>query len=160
MRWFNINYLNSVNLGFTYSMRKFKPLLASKIRLFGKAFIAILFFFLCNFLVFSQTVIIPRDGFPYCEPFTKSSTRANTVFDGTPKKAFLTASSGTDPEGDGFLQLTDNSTDQRGYVFIDLPFSSAYGIKVSFEYFAYGGINPPAYADGISFFMFDGDIGP
>jgi len=108
----------------------------------------------------SQTVIIPRDGFPYCEPFTKSSTRANTVFDGTPNKAFLTAATGLDVEGDGFLQLTDNSTDQRGYVFIDLPFSSAYGIKVSFEYFAYGGINPPAYADGISFFMFDGNIGP
>ena len=107
----------------------------------------------------AQTVIIPRDGFPYCEPFTNSTTRANTVFDGVPKSAFLTAGAG-DAEGDGFLQLTDNTTDQRGYVFIDLPFSSAYGIKVSFEYFAFGGINPPAYADGISFFMFDGDIIP
>ncbi|MFT5773143.1 MAG: hypothetical protein ACI9ZX_002548, partial [Algoriphagus sp.] len=27
----------------------------------------------------AQTVIIPRDGFPYCEPFTNSTTRANTV---------------------------------------------------------------------------------
>ncbi|MFT4855354.1 MAG: gliding motility-associated-like protein [Algoriphagus sp.] len=106
----------------------------------------------------AQTVIIPRDGFPYCEPFTNSTTRANTVFDGIPNQAILTANAGT--EGAGFLRLTDNSTDQRGYVFIDLPFSSAYGIKVSFEYFAYGGTNPPAYADGISFFMFDGDIGP
>ncbi|SDC83708.1 gliding motility-associated C-terminal domain-containing protein [Algoriphagus faecimaris] len=109
--------------------------------------------------VVAQTVIIPRDGFPYCEPFTNSTTRANTVFDGIPNPAFLTAGAG-DPEGGGYLQLTDNTTDERGYVFIDLPFSSAYGIKVSFEYFAYGGINPPAFADGISFFMFDGDIGP
>lgn len=106
---------------------------------------------------FAQTVIIPRDGFPYCEPFTNSTTRANTVFGGTPALAALTAP--VDGEGNGFLQLTNNLTDQRGYVFIDLPFSSAYGIKVSFEYFAYGGVGP-AYADGISFFMFDGAITP
>jgi len=112
-----------------------------------------------SFEVFGQTVIIPRDGFPYCEPFRNSTTRANTVFDGIPNTAFLTAGSG-DPDGDGFLRLTDNTIDQRGYVFVDLPFSSAYGLKVSFEYFAYGGINPTAYADGISFFMFDGAIGP
>ena len=108
---------------------------------------------------FSQTVIIPRDGFPYCEPFTNSTTRANTFFQGVPQPAILTAKEGIDPEGDGFLRLTDNNLDQRGYMFIDLPFSPVYGIKVSFEYFAYGGatITP---ADGISFFMFDGSITP
>jgi hypothetical protein len=110
------------------------------------------------FFVNAQFVTIPRDGFPYCEPFKNSTTRANTEFGGDPNRAFLTAGSG-DPEGEGFLRLTNNNLDQRGYVFIDLPFSSAYGIKVSFEYFAYGGITTTA-ADGISFFMFDGKIGP
>ena len=58
----------------------------------------------------AQTVIIPRDGFPYCEPFTNTTTRANTVFDGTPNEAFLTAVS----NGDGFLRLTDNSYGSAG----------------------------------------------
>lgn len=103
-------------------------------------------------------VVIPRDGFPYCEPFTNSTTRANTVFDGDPTSAFLT--SGTvDPSGNGVLRLTNNDADQRGYVFVDLPFSSAYGIKTSFEYFAYAPwdmIQGPG--DGLSFFLFDGNI--
>jgi hypothetical protein len=50
--------------------------------------------------------------------------------------------------------LTNNNTDQRGYVYVDLPFSSAYGLKFSFEYFMYGGSG----ADGISVFLFDGNI--
>lgn len=104
----------------------------------------------------SQTVIIPRDGFPYCEPFTKSSTRANTELG---LSANLTAKSGVDFEGEGFLRLTSGDTqNDRGYAFVDLPFASNYGIRVSFEYFAYGGIDPLVRADGLSFFLFDGDI--
>ncbi|RIW18304.1 PKD domain-containing protein [Algoriphagus lacus] len=102
-------------------------------------------------------VAIPRDGFPYCEPFTNSTTRANTVFDGVPNKAILT-SGGVDPNGNGVLRLTTNDINQRGWVFVDLPFSSAYGIKTSFEYFAYGPISPNEPGDGFSFFLFDGSI--
>jgi large repetitive protein len=102
-------------------------------------------------------VSIPRDGFPYCEPFTNSTPRANTVFDGVPNKAILT-SGGVDPNGNGVLRLTNNDQDQRGWVFVDLPFSSAYGIKTSFEYFAYGPQSPGNPADGLSFFLFDGSI--
>lgn len=103
-------------------------------------------------------VVIPRDGFPYCEPFTSSTPRPNTVVDGDPTSAFLT--SGTiDGAGNGVLRLTDNGVNQRGYVFVDLPFSSVYGIKTSFEYFAY---DPASMAfgpgDGFSFFLFDGSI--
>jgi len=102
-------------------------------------------------------VVIPRDGFPYCEPFTSSTPRANTVFDGN---AFLT--SGTiDPAGDGVLRLTSNDADQRGYVYVDLPFSSAYGIKASFEYFAYSPWNAmQGPGDGFSFFLFNGNTNP
>src|SRR5690606_25918281 len=52
------------------------------------------------------------------------------------------------------LQLTSNGNDENGYVFVDIPFSSAFGLKVSFEFSSYGGTG----ADGFSFFMFDGNI--
>ncbi|WP_181452663.1 PKD domain-containing protein [Algoriphagus aquaeductus] len=125
----------------------------------SRIYILLILILISKFPSFSQTVAIPRDGFPYCEPFTNSTTRANTFFQGVPKPAILTANEGLDPEGDGFLRLTDNNLDQRGYMFIDLPFSPVYGIKVSFEYFAYGGLTITP-ADGISFFMFDGAITP
>ena len=99
-------------------------------------------------------MVIPRDGFPYCEPFTNSTFRQNTVLGGAPIDPVLTAATGENPEGQGFLRLTNNNTDQRGYVYVDLPFSSAYGLKFSFEYFMYGGSG----ADGISVFLFDGNI--
>ncbi len=109
------------------------------------------------FFVGAQTVVIPRAGFPYCETFTNSTTRSNTIFRGDPQPPILTAGI-ENVEGDGYLRLTDNGINQRGYIFVDLPFSSSYGIKASFEYFAYGGLTTTG-ADGLSFFMFDGNIG-
>lgn len=107
----------------------------------------------------AQVVVIARDGFPYCEPFDEASTRANTVLGGSPNSAILTSGKG-DPSGNGVLRLTTNDPDQTGYVFVDLPFSSAYGIKTSFEYFAYNAFTPGDPGDGFSFFLFDGSIGP
>ncbi len=54
------------------------------------------------------------------------------------------------------LRLTSNQNDQRGYVYVDVPFPSSYGLKVEFEYFSYGGTGL-FLADGISMFLFDGD---
>ncbi|GMQ35316.1 hypothetical protein Ataiwa_35890 [Algoriphagus taiwanensis] len=95
-----------------------------------------------------------RQGFPYCEPFTGTEIeRPNTKVGGA---AQLTASSG---QNNGVLQLTNLTTSgQLGYSFIDLPFSSTYGIKVSFEYFIYNPVNPLEPGDGISFFLYDGNI--
>lgn len=55
---------------------------------------------------------------------------------------------------DGVLRLTDAQREQNGYVYIDIPFSPAYGIKASFEYFMYGGSG----ADGLTVFLFDADV--
>ncbi|MCS5488994.1 PKD domain-containing protein [Algoriphagus limi] len=95
-----------------------------------------------------------RQGFPYCEPFTGNILeRVNTKVGGS---AVLTAAPG---QNNGVLQLTNISTNgQLGYSFIDLPFSSTYGIKVSFEYFIYNPSNPLEPGDGISFFLYDGAI--
>lgn len=83
-------------------------------------------------------------GFPYCETFQTPGTQANTIFGGNSR---LT---------EGVLRLTSNENDQRGYVYIDVPFPSSYGLKVEFEYFSYGGTSPQL-GDGISMFLFDGD---
>ncbi|WP_194777585.1 PKD domain-containing protein [Pararhodonellum marinum] len=81
-------------------------------------------------------------GFPYCENFTGTTTGSATVLGGD---ARLT---------DGVLRLTDNQQEQNGYVYIDIPFSSAFGIKTSFEYFSYGGSG----ADGLTVFLFDAAV--
>ncbi|MBC7914372.1 MAG: hypothetical protein H7Y07_09645, partial [Pyrinomonadaceae bacterium] len=52
------------------------------------------------------------------------------------------------------LQLTNNSTNQKGHIYIDIPFSSTYGLTASFEYFHYGGTG----ADGLAFFLFDAAV--
>lgn len=64
------------------------------------------------------------------------------------------------PPGAGVLRLTSNATDQRGYIYIDVPFPSTYGLKAEFEFFSYGGtgwgpgVDP---GDGFSVFLFDAD---
>lgn len=96
------------------------------------------------FFALLQSKAIAQIGFPYCETFQTPSTQANTIFGGN---ARLT---------EGVLRLTANQNDQRGFVYIDVPFPSTYGLKVEFEYFSYGGTGL-FLADGISMFLFDGD---
>ncbi|MBC7912734.1 MAG: hypothetical protein H7Y07_01295, partial [Pyrinomonadaceae bacterium] len=52
--------------------------------------------------------------FPYNETFTGGTVGANTVFGNS---ATLMSD---------ILQLTNNSTNQKGHIFIDIPFSSTY----------------------------------
>ncbi|WP_209332000.1 PKD domain-containing protein [Lunatimonas salinarum] len=82
-------------------------------------------------------------GFPYCESFESTTLRQQTIVGGN---ARLTGQ---------VLQLTQASPNQNGYVYIDIPFASSFGIKASFEYFIYGGDG----ADGLTMFLFDGRIG-
>ncbi|WP_338221960.1 PKD domain-containing protein [Algoriphagus sp. oki45] len=83
-------------------------------------------------------------GFPYCETFQTPNTLSETIFGGD---ARLT---------EGVLRLTSNQLNQRGYVYINVPFPSTYGLKVEFEYFSYGGVGQ-FLADGLTVFLFDGD---
>ncbi|NVK53262.1 MAG: hypothetical protein HWD85_10035, partial [Flavobacteriaceae bacterium] len=94
-----------------------------------------------------------RQGFPYCEPFTGTELeREDTEVGGVAK---LTGDGITD----GVLQLTNLSDpSQLGYAFINLPFSSTYGLKVSFEYFIYNDLPNEDPGDGISFFLYDGTV--
>lgn len=80
-------------------------------------------------------------GFPYCETFTTGTTQASTVFGGNARLI------------NGVLQLTSNQNDQKGFVYLNIPFSSIFGLKASFEYFSYGGSG----ADGLTLFLFDAE---
>lgn len=99
--------------------------------------------------------------FPYTESF-RYSTAPGITFGGAPS-AFLTAARGTatgggsiDNEGEGYLRLTRNSTNQKGYIISNAEFPSYNGVKVVFEYYIYGGSG----ADGISLFLFDASADP
>lgn len=81
-------------------------------------------------------------GFPYCESFDSNTTKSTTIFGANAQLV------------DGALRLTNNSINQRGYVYLDIPFSSTYGMKASFEFFSYGGDG----ADGLAFFLFDANV--
>lgn len=96
---------------------------------------------LCCGLFFESPAQI---GFPYCETFQTPNTLSETIFGGNARLL------------NGVLQLTSNQNDQRGYVYINVPFPSTYGLKVEFEYFSYGGTSPQP-GDGVSMFLFDGD---
>ena len=95
---------------------------------------------------------------PYFESF-REATAQNITFGGAPS-AFLTASNngptGTaiDPAGQGFLRLTNNTTNQKGFVYSTVNFPSNQGLTIQFEYYTWGGNG----ADGISFFLFDATV--
>ncbi|MHA4895109.1 Ig-like domain-containing protein [Pedobacter sp. PWIIR3] len=99
--------------------------------------------------------------FPYIESF-RAATAPGITFGGAPS-AFLTAAGSSanggtpiDPVGEGYLRLTSNATDQKGFAYSNSDFPSANGLRVEFEYYIYGGTG----ADGISFFLFDAAATP
>lgn len=92
--------------------------------------------------------IYGQDGFPYCESLNDGNITENTIFGGDAKLV-------SDSLGNGVLQLTSNQREQSGYLYVDIPFPSSYGIKTSFEYFSYGG---DGNADGMVFFLFDAAV--
>ncbi|WP_457287977.1 Ig-like domain-containing protein [Pedobacter sp. UYP24] len=92
----------------------------------------------------------------------RAATAPGVTFGGAPS-AFLTASGSSvtggnpiDPVGQGYLRLTNNIKNQKGYVFSNSNFPSNNGLRVEFEYYIYGGTG----ADGISFFLFDATADP
>lgn len=96
------------------------------------------------FVLFTVSLLIPTSsqaqlGFPFCEKFTNNQTQGATVFGGNARLV------------DGVLRLTDAIVDQNGFMYVDIPFPSTYGIKATFEYFSYGGNG----ADGVTAFLFD-----
>lgn len=93
------------------------------------------------------------------EKFTGKATDPNNniVFgDG----AYLTANKGQDPEGEGWIRLTTDVKEQKGYFYVNKSFPSDKGVFVDFEYTIWrtndGHNNNSGAGDGFSIFLFDG----
>jgi uncharacterized repeat protein (TIGR01451 family) len=82
------------------------------------------------------------------EPMT-GATAPGWVIGGS---AYLTASTGVDPAGSGWLRLTEPLNNQAGFAFFDSPFDISQGVVISFDYATWGGNG----ADGYSIFLLDG----
>ncbi len=63
---------------------------------------------------------------------------------------------GTDSPGNGALRLTSNAGNQASFVIYNLPVNSNSGLSIKFNIHSYGGNG----ADGISFFLIDGNTSP
>ncbi|RKR10332.1 gliding motility-associated-like protein [Flavobacterium sp. 90] len=114
--------------------------------------------FFCFSIFLFLVTFQARAQFPFFESFKKTTT-SNIQFGGSPA-AFLTAGAGSkdgfiDSDGDGYLRLTSNRSNQQGMIWSDLyAFPSFYGMTISFEYYTHGG-NGSNGADGICFILFD-----
>lgn len=73
--------------------------------------------------------------------------------------ATLTAATGVDPNGSGWLRLTNSSPSQKGYMYVQQSFPTSLGIIADFEYVTWRSSNDGYLgADGLSLFLFDGSI--
>lgn len=74
--------------------------------------------------------------------------------------AYLTAATGADPNGDGWMRLTDAVPNKKGYMYVMQSFPTTLGFVADFEYITWRNTADVTYsgADGFSFFLFDGDV--
>ncbi|WP_282631038.1 L-type lectin family protein [Empedobacter sedimenti] len=86
------------------------------------------------------------------ESFKNSSVGSNVI---TGDNALLTSGKG-DAVGDGWLRLTANTGNQKGFAYINETFPSEQGVTIEFDYKTWGGSG----ADGFTVFLFDGNYGP
>ncbi|WP_316831662.1 gliding motility-associated C-terminal domain-containing protein [Pedobacter aquatilis] len=110
----------------------------------------LLIFFIAQLFIFNKLFA----QFTLNENF-KGSTASGIVLGGSPS-ASLT-SGGVDAVNQGYLRLTKDVGDQRGYAYIDKAFPSTLGVLLDFEYKTWHA-NVTDGADGIVVFLFDGAV--
>ncbi|NIG56389.1 PKD domain-containing protein [Chitinophaga sp. Cy-1792] len=111
--------------------------------------------------IFVSLFLVALDGqaqFTIRESFGGSSVISNNLILGGNAK--LTAATGEDPEGLGWLRLTEDSTNKLGYCYANTSFPSNLGVLVEFEYMVYSTNASTVDADGFSVFLFDANYGP
>ena len=96
--------------------------------------------------------------FTITENFKGSSVGGNIVLGGEPT-AYLTSGI-DDPVNNGWLRLTNDNTQQKGYAYINTSFPSTLGVYIDFEYKTWRSKKDDTYhgADGISVFLFDANV--
>ncbi len=118
------------------------------------------------------------------EDFTKATITNDWVVKGTPNLACLTAGTSTnnsttvaatnaafssipgcnltkpDAVGSGALRLTKAEINQNGAIIWNDTFPTNKGLQVTFTTYTYGGSGGVQGADGMSFFLMDGNVAP
>ena len=81
-------------------------------------------------LILISCCFVLKAQLPYFESF-KNSTARGITFGGAPT-AFLTASPSInlDPDGNGYLRLTNNNFDQKGFITSDNDLDPSQGLKI------------------------------
>ena len=97
--------------------------------------------------------------FTITENFKGNSVASNIILGGDPS---ATLTSGVaDPINEGWLRLTTDATNQRGYAYINTPFPSSMGVYMEFEYKTWRTKSDDLHgADGFSVFLFDATTTP
>lgn len=73
--------------------------------------------------------------------------------------ATLTAGTGADPDGNGWLRLTSATANQKGYMYVTSTFPTTSGVVADFEYKTWRSTSDSYFgADGFSVFLFDGAV--
>lgn len=73
--------------------------------------------------------------------------------------AYLTAANGIDPNGSGWLRLTEAKTQKEGFMYVTQGFPTTLGVIADFEYKAWRDVSENFFgADGFSVFLFDANI--
>lgn len=136
--------INSVNGSFSGELTKLVPGTRYYIRAYAKG---------ANDILYGNEVsFTTKSLFPYTADF-KQLSEEGLQLGGDPNPALLTGGR-TDPNYFGYLRLTDKINSQLGFARNIIPFPSAQGLSVSFDYFTHGGTG----ADGLTFFLSDAKV--
>ncbi len=107
----------------------------------------------CGALLFSSGMVFSQ--FTITNTFRTNDATGLKIGD----NATLTAATGVDPNGSGWLRLTNSSPSQRGYMYVQQSFPTTLGVMADFEYVSWRSSNDSFLgADGLTFFLFDGSI--
>ncbi|MDF7826412.1 hypothetical protein P4B35_20450 [Pontiellaceae bacterium B12227] len=92
------------------------------------------------------------------ESFTGTSADNWSFTSGSGAGASLTAASGLDSNGDGWLRLTQDAASQSSFVYNNQRLSTAHGLVFEFDFVIWGANS--SLADGFTLALFDADATP
>jgi MSHA biogenesis protein MshQ len=117
----------------------------------------------CLIVVFvlSAVVTAPAHAGYVDESFTGTTAPGWVFVNGQGNGPSLTAATKMDPDGDGWLRLTDDVTNQSSFVYYDTPIPTNRGLVVEFDFVIWN-MNPDNanIADGFAFAIFDATVAP
>ncbi|WP_294302078.1 hypothetical protein [uncultured Chryseobacterium sp.] len=104
---------------------------------------------------FSVSILFVSGQFTITNPLTTRDMTGIRIGD----NAYLTAATGADPDGAGWLRLTEAKTNQKGYMYVLQGFPTTLGVIADFEYKDWRNVADSYFgADGFSVYLFDAAV--